>query len=165
MLHPEYVGAAVGNTVMKLGSLKLVGVAFAGIALAACSTTVIQTGGPRPPQGVSSAAGTDFGFWDRDAEGAVDQDFRRFIAARYTGADPLVARKSLEADGFNCKDGNRPEAQPVPVLECERVYSEDDNVHSWGVKFWPNQSRPEAHYVRLHMRDPNLNYKDKTKNH
>lgn len=149
---------------MKFAGVKLVGAAIAAMTLVACQTTVIQTGGPRPPQGVAPA-GTNFGFWDRDAEGAVDQDFRRFIAARYTGVDPLVARKTFEQDGFNCKDGNRPEAQPVPLLECERVYSEDDNVHSWTVKFWPKQERPEAHYVRLHMRDPNLNYKDKTKNH
>lgn len=148
---------------MKFGSLKLVAAVIAAATLVACQSTVIQTGGPRPPQG-TGPAGTNFGFWDRDAEGAVDQDFRRFIAARYTGADPLAARKTLEQDGFNCRDGNRPEAQPVPLLECERVYSEDDNVHSWVVKFWPNQDRPEAHYVRLHVRDPNLNYKDKTKN-
>jgi hypothetical protein len=48
----------------------------------------------------------------------------------------------------------------VPELECERVYSVNDNVHSWTVKFWPNQPRPEAHYVRLHMRDPNRSYNE-----
>jgi hypothetical protein len=37
----------------------------------------------------------------------------------------------------------------------------NDNVHSWIVKFWPNQPRPESHYVRLHMRDPTRNYNDK----
>ena len=73
---------------------------------------------------------------------------------------PAEARKVLESDGFACKDGNRPDGAPVPVLECERVYSVNDNVHSWTVKFWPNQPRPEAHYVRLHMRDPNRNYND-----
>ena len=58
------------------------------------------------------------------------------------------------------------EATAVPNLECERVYSVGDNVHSWTVKFWPNQPRPEAHYVRLHMRDPLKNYDEKkAKNH
>lgn len=148
---------------MKSGSLKLVSALVAAAALAACASNVIQTGGPRPPQG-PGPAGTNFGFWDRDAEGAVDQDFRRFISSRWAGADLATARKAFETDGFKCQDGNRPEAQPVPELECERVFSADDNVHSWTVRFWPNQDRPEAHYVRLHVRDPNLSFKDKTKN-
>jgi hypothetical protein len=144
---------------------KFVGVALTALALAACSTTMVQTGGPRPPQG-PGPAGTEFGFWDRDAEGAVDQDFRRFIGLKWHKGDEAAARKVFEADGFTCKDGNRPEATAVPDLECERVYSESDNVHSWTVKFWPNQDRPEAHYVRLHMRDPNLTFNsNKSKNH
>jgi len=88
----------------------------------------------------------------------VDQDFRRFINSRWQGGQETDARKVLEQDGFLCKDGNRPEATAVPNLECERVYSINDNVHSWVVKFWPNQPRPEAHYVRLHMRDPSKTY-------
>ena len=47
-------------------------------------------------------------------------------------------------------------ARPVPALECERVYSTNDNVHSWTVEFWPNQARPESHYVRAaHARSAN----------
>ena len=148
---------------MTLAGFRLAGMAIVAVALAACSTTMVQTGGPRPPQG-PGPAGTNFGFWDRDAEGAVDQDFRRFIAGRWHGGQEVEARKAFEADGFTCQDGNRPDGDGGAELECERVYSEDDNVHSWMVKFWPNQDRPESHYVRLHMRDPNLNYNDKTKN-
>ena len=100
------------------------------------------------------------------AEGAVDQDFRRFINNKWRNGDETAARKVFETDGFTCKDGNRPEATAVPLLECERVYSIEDNVHSWTVRFWPNQERTEAHYVRLHMRDPMKNYDEKkTKNH
>jgi hypothetical protein len=133
---------------------------FAALLLtAACSSTVVQTGGPRPPQG-AGPGGTHFGRWEIDAEGAVDQDFRRQVNARWQGGQEAEARKVLEQDGFTCKDGNRPEATAVPNLECERVYSVNDNVHSWVVKFWPNQPRPEAHYIRLHMRDPNRNYND-----
>ncbi len=142
---------------MKPQHTKILGGAMLAMALAACSTTVIQTGGPRPPQG-PGPGGTNFGRWDIDAEGAVDQDFRRFINTRWQVGQQVEARKVLEQDGFACKDGNRPEATAVPDLECERVYSVNDNVHSWVVKFWPNQSRPEAHYVRLHMRDPLKNY-------
>jgi hypothetical protein len=149
---------------MTIAGLKLVGGAVLALALGACASTVIQTGGPRPPQG-PGPAGTNFGFWDRDAEGAVDQDFRRSIGATWHRGQEVEARKVFETDGFACKDGNRPEATAVPDLECERVYSEDDNVHSWTVRFWPNQERAEAHYVRLHMRDPTKNYSDKTKNH
>ena len=109
--------------------------------MAACSTTVVNTGGPRPPQG-PGPAGTNFGFWDRDAEGAVDQDFRRFIGGRWQGGQEAEARKVFETDGFTCRDGNRPDGAPVPELECERVYSVNDNVHSWTVKFWPNQDAP-----------------------
>ena len=148
---------------MTVAGFRLAGMAIVAAALAACSTNMVQTGGPRPPQG-PGPAGTNFGFWDRDAEGAVDQGFRRYIAGRWAKGQEAEARKALEQDGFSCQDGNRPEATAVPDLECERVYSEDDNVHSWTVKFWPNQDRPEAHYIRLHMRDPNLNYNDKTKN-
>jgi len=142
---------------MKLAHTLLAGMAL--LATAACSTTVVNTGGPRPPQG-PGPAGTNFGFWDRDAEGAVDQDFRRFIGGRWQGGQEVEARKVFETDGFTCRDGNRPDGAPVPALECERVYSVNDNVHSWTVKFWPNQARPESHYVRLHMRDPNRNYND-----
>ena len=68
---------------MKLAQTLLAGIML--LAMAACSTTVINTGGPRPPQG-PGPAGTNFGFWDRDAEGAVDQDFRRFIGYQFAYA-------------------------------------------------------------------------------
>ena len=127
---------------MTVAGFRLAGMAIVAVALAACSTSMVQTGGPRPPQG-PGPAGTNFGFWDRDAEGAVDQDFRRFIGGRWRGGQEVEARKVFEADGFTCRDGNRPDGAPVPLLECERVYSVNDNVHSWIVKFWPNQPRSQ----------------------
>jgi hypothetical protein len=74
---------------MKPARILLAGVVL--LAMAACATTVVNTGGPRPPQG-AGPAGTNFGFWDRDAEGAVDQDFRRFISGRWQGGQEVEAR-------------------------------------------------------------------------
>ena len=48
--------------------------AVAALALAgACATGPQVQGGPRPPQG-TGPGGTDFGYWDRDAEGAVTME-------------------------------------------------------------------------------------------
>ncbi len=140
--------------------MKKLAVGFAAAVLvAACASGPVQ-GGPRPPQG-PGPAGTNFGRWDIDAEGAVDQEFRRFIAQRWNGRQETEARKVLEADGFTCRDGNRPDGRPVPELECERVYSANDNVHAWIVEFWPGESEPKSHYSRMHMRDPMRNYDDR----
>lgn len=136
----------------------IVGIA-AAVIVTACATNPIQ-GGPRPPQG-AGPAGTQFGFWDRDAEGAVDADFRSYVTRVYNGGDEAKARKALEADGFNCLDGNRPDGRPVPQLECERVYAVNDDVHAWTVEFWPNEREPRAHYARTHIRDTSKNYNDK----
>lgn len=135
-----------------------VGVA-ALLALAACSTSAIQ-GGPRPPQG-AGPAGTQFGFWDRDAEGAVDASFRSYISRTYDVGDEARARVALEQDGFKCENGDRPDGRPVPTLECERLYSVENDVHAWTVEFWPNEQQPRAHYARTHVRDTLHNYKPK----
>ena len=113
-----------------------------GVALlaTACASSPIQ-GGPRPPQG-PGPAGTQFGFWDRDAEGAVDAEFRSYVTHAYASGDEAKAREVLETDGFACRDGNRPDGHPVPQLECERIYAFEDDVHAWTVEFWPNEARP-----------------------
>jgi hypothetical protein len=136
----------------------IVGIAAALLATA-CATNPIQ-GGPRPPQG-PGPAGTQFGFWDRDAEGAVDAGFRAYITRAYNAGDEAKARTTLEADGFNCRDGNRPDGRPVPVLQCERVYAVSDDVHAWSVEFWPGEREPRAHYARTHIRDTTRNYDDR----
>ena len=136
----------------------IIGVVTA-LAVAACASNPIQ-GGPRPPQG-AGPAGTQFGFWDRDAEGAVDASFRSFISRTYDGGDVAKAQTALEQDGFNCRDGNRPDGRPVPALECERLYSVENDVHAWTVEFWPNEQEPRAHYARTHIRDTMHNYKPK----
>lgn len=138
----------------------IVGIAAALLATA-CATNPIQ-GGPRPPQG-PGPAGTQFGFWDRDAEGAVDAGFRAYITHAYNVGDEAKARTALEADGFSCQDGNRPDGRPVPALECERLYAVNEDVHAWTVEFWPAEREPRAHYARTHIRDTTKNYSDKRK--
>ena len=144
--------------------MKLVTIAAAagaaGLALSACSNVPRIANGPRPPQG-AGPGGTQFGFWERDAEGAVDTTFRAYISLTYNQGDEVKARATLEKDGFSCKDGNRPEAQPVPKLDCQRLYQQGENVHAWTVKFWPNQKKPEAHYSRTYLRDPSRVYDDR----
>ncbi|MDP3493291.1 MAG: hypothetical protein Q8R82_09250 [Hyphomonadaceae bacterium] len=131
----------------------------AALAVAACATNPI-TGGPRPPQG-PGPGGTQFGFWDRDAEGAVDADFRSYVTRAYNVGEETKARTTLETDGFKCMDGNRPDGRPVPELECERIYSVNDDVHAWTVEFWPKEREPRAHYSRTHIRDTTKYYKEK----
>jgi hypothetical protein len=146
---------------MKIGLVSLSMLSALALA-AACAGGMPQVAkGPRPPQG-AGPAGTQFGFWERDAEGSVDIDFRSYIARTYKMGDEAKARATMEKDGFACRDGNRPEAQPVPQLECERLYQQGENVHAWLVKFWP-QRAPEAHYSRTYLRDPTRVY-DERKN-
>jgi hypothetical protein len=135
---------------------------MAAFVLAACASSGLPIESatanlPRPPQG-KGPAGTDFGYWRRDAEGAVDSAFRGFILARYNASDALAARKDFETDGFKCRDGNRPEARPVPTLECSRLYKLNEDVHAWTVEFWPSDAEPRARYTRTHIRDPSVDY-------
>lgn len=140
--------------------MRLVAASMALLALASACASDKLAGGPRPPQG-PGPGGTQFGFWNRDAEGAVDSSFRAYITAAYNAGDEAKARGVLERDGFSCRDGNRPEGRPVPLLECERLFQLNDDVHAWTVRFWPNQREPEAHYGRTHIRDPLKNYDEK----
>ena len=136
--------------------MRLVIATVVALALAAgCATKV--AGGPRPPQG-PGPAGTEFGFWDRDAEGSVDAGFRAYIMQTYNIGDEAKARAAFEKDGFTCEDGNRPDGKPVPQLECERLFQLNDDVHAWTVEFWPNEREPRSHYTRTHIRDPLKNY-------
>jgi len=140
--------------------MRLAIAAAAVLALASACASDKVAGGPRPPQG-PGPGGTQFGFWNRDAEGAVDATFRTYISAAYNIGDEAKARATLEKDGFRCQDGNRPEARPVPQLECERLFQLDDDVHAWTVEFWANEREPRSHYTRTHIRDPLKNYNDK----
>jgi hypothetical protein len=115
---------------------------------------------PRPPQG-KGPAGTDFGYWRRDAEGAVDAAFRAYVLGRYSGTDAVPARRDFETDGFKCRDGNRPDGRPVPTLECSRLYKLNEDVHAWTVEFWPSDAEPRARYTRTHIRDPSQDYDEK----
>lgn len=137
--------------------MKRILVLAAALGLTACASSQPDNGGPRPPEG-PGRAGINFGYWNRDAEGSVDQAFRTFIVARYPAADLAKARKDLEADGFKCIDGNRPDGRPVPNLECTRLYKGGEDVHAWTVEFWPQEVRPKARYTRTHIRNPMKNY-------
>jgi hypothetical protein len=69
-------------------------------------------------------------------------------------AAPPASRADLERDGFECKDGNRPDGRPVPALECLRQYERNEEVHAWSVQFWPDDREPRARYTRTHLRNP-----------
>ena len=137
--------------------MRLAMAALAVLALASACATDKVAGGPRPPQG-PGPGGTEFGFWNRDAEGSVDAGFRSYIMRTYNAGDELKARAALEKDGFRCLDGNRPDGRPVPQLECERLFQLNDDVHAWTVEFWPAEKEPRSHYTRTHIRDPLKNY-------
>ncbi|HVY89575.1 MAG TPA: hypothetical protein VG942_11950 [Hyphomonadaceae bacterium] len=129
------------------------------LASACASTSVVSA--PRPPQG-AGPAGTQFGFWDRDAEGAVDVTFRSYIVATYDVGDEARAKTALETDGFSCETGKPgADGKPVARLKCDRLYQLDDDIHSWTVEFWDGDKEPRAHYYRIHRRDPLQNYNDK----
>jgi hypothetical protein len=135
--------------------------AAAAAALAAgCASS--SSLGDRPPEG-KGPGGTDFGYWNRDMDGAVDAAFRRFITQRYDADDAAQARVDLEKDGFSCKDGNRPDGRPVPVLECARLYRRADTVYDWTVEFWAADSEPRARYQRTQFPDPLKSNEEKPK--
>jgi len=132
--------------------------AAAGLVLAGCASDAAV--GARPPQG-AGPGGTDFGYWNRDAEGAVDAAFRQFIQRAYNASDVARASQSLSSDGFSCKPGARPEGQPAPQSECVRLFKLNDDVHAWTVEFWAGEGEPRARYTRTHIRNPLVNYDDK----
>jgi hypothetical protein len=132
--------------------LRVVSGVCLAVVLAGC-VSGNRTIGERPPEG-TGPGGTYFGYWNRDADGAVDQGFRKFIKDKYDFADSAKARTDLEADGFECRDGNRPDGRPVPVLECARLYRRADTVYDWSVEFWPSEPEPRARYQRTQYPDP-----------
>lgn len=135
---------------------------LAALATTACATGGEKVGGARPPQG-PGPAGTNFGYWANDAEGAVDASFRSFITKRYDYADMKKAQADLTTDGFECKDGNRPDGRPVPQLECLRLYKMNEDVSAWSVEFWPNEREPRAKYTRTLIKDPFVDHAKKKK--
>ncbi len=141
--------------------MRLAFAAVLALGLAACASNE-KVHAPRPPQG-PGPAGTEFGFWSRDAEAAVDAGFRSFISHRYQIGDVAKAQADLTKDGFECKDGNRPDGRPVPALECVRLYQSGDEISAWSVEFWPNDREPRAKYTRTYIRDPFLGDESKKK--
>ena len=144
--------------------MRLAVIAAALVMATACASGGAEktaNGGPRPPQG-PGPGGTDFGYWNRDQEGAVDSAFRTFILSHYKPGDAAKAKPILEKDGFECKTASqRVEATAVPDLECTRLYKLYDDVHAWTVEFWPNGREPHARYTRTHIRDRMQTYDDR----
>ena len=133
--------------------MKLVAVGVAAALLAcACASDPVAGGGPRPPQG-PGPAGTQFGFWDRDADAAVDADFRSYITRTYNVGDEARARTTLTQDGFTCEEGTAAAGKPGPALSCERLYRDNDIIHTWTVDFLSSEREPRAHYSRVQRRD------------
>ncbi len=139
----------------------LVGV-VAALMAAACASGPEIASGPRPPQG-PGPGGTQFGFWDRDADASVDAGFRSYITRTYDFADAAKAKATLTQDGFNCKDGAPAADKPGPTLMCERLYRDDQIVHSWTVDFVANEREPRAHYSRIQRRDDLKQHDEKKK--
>jgi hypothetical protein len=109
--------------------------------------------GPRPPEG-PGPAGTDFGYWNRDSDGSVDQAFRAFIFRRYDVKDAAQAKADLTKDGFTCEDAKGIDGKPGALLTCIRIYYRDDFYHTWSVEFWPQDREPRVHYTRTATRNP-----------
>jgi hypothetical protein len=129
----------------------MVGVCAALMACACASGPDIASG-PRPPQG-PGPAGTQFGFWDRDADAAVDASFRAYVTRTYNAGDEAKAQAALTQDGFACEDGLGSADKPGPTLSCERLYRDNEIVHSWTVDFVSDEREPRAHYSRIQRRD------------
>lgn len=132
--------------------MKVILGALAGLLACACASGPEMVSYPRPPQG-AGPGGTLFGFWDRDADAAVDADFRSYVMRTYNVGDEARARTTLVRDGFSCRDGQGAADKPGPTLACERLYQADQIVHSWTIEFVSNERKPRAHYSRIQRRD------------
>jgi hypothetical protein len=158
MIAPGWLGGLTRGLDMRLALI-----AMALLLATGCASGggLAHNGGARPPQG-PGPGGTDFGYWNRDQEGAVDASFRRFIVSHYKAGDEARARPLLEKDGFNCVPGSqRVDATAVPDLECTRLYKLNDDVHAWTVEFYANGREPHARYTRTHIRDRMQTYDDR----
>ena len=121
--------------------------------LAGCVSGPDINTGPRPPEG-PGPAGTDFGWWNRDSDGSVDQAFRAFIMRRYDVKDVAQAKADLTRDGFDCKEGSSVDGKPGALLDCNRVFYHEDFYHTWSVAFMPQEREPRVHYTRTATRNP-----------
>lgn len=96
-----------------------------------------------PPQGLSPN-GINFGRWRSDAPQSVSEGF----AASVKAMTPQALRQAMEKAGFACQDANRPDARPVPSMECRLVYSETSCQYEWRAQLWPNEAQPRANFEK-----------------
>jgi hypothetical protein len=102
-----------------------------------------------PPEG-KAQGGLDFGRW-RSAN--PETNLSAFTAEIARIAPPGTSRISVEArmlaNGFDCRDGNRPDGRPVPLLECHRGALEAGCATDWTVEVWSAEPTPKARFSRV----------------
>jgi hypothetical protein len=126
-----------------------------GIALGACAGP-----GPReptppdvalpgaqangPPEG-EGQSGLDYGAWRALDPDARSRRFAEAAAKRFPqDLEPERLAGALQLDGFSCRDGDRPDAQPVPELECRLEAMHQGCAIDWVVELWPGEPAPRA---------------------
>lgn len=98
-----------------------------------------------PPEGATKS-GVDYGAWRTNpdaAQAAFAASIARLLPA---GATPDQVRNLLAGEGFNCRDGNRPDGAPVPLMDCRRGAFERQCGHDWVVELWKAGEPMRARY-------------------
>lgn len=127
------------------------GMAAMAAALAACASRPLPPVPPAPaalmtapPEG-AGPTGLNYGAWRSASTESQAAQFADEIARLYPApVDAAALRAGMEAEGFQCRDGNRPEARPVPALECRREALDKSCAIDWTVELWPQAVEPRA---------------------
>lgn len=126
------------------------GGAVVSVLMAACAGSGPAPDAPAapapggPPEG-RGQSGIDYGAWRSRDPDARAKAFAAAVAQRFPVA--IEAERlagALALDGYQCRDGNRPEAQPVPTLECRLEAMDQGCAIDWVVSLWPDDPRPRA---------------------
>jgi hypothetical protein len=101
-----------------------------------------------PSEGVSRS-GIDFGPWRANPD-AAEKTFAASIAKLLpAGATPAQVKDLLAGEGFNCRDSNRPDGAPVPLMVCRRGAFERQCGHDWVVELWKPGEPVRARYMLM----------------
>jgi hypothetical protein len=101
-----------------------------------------------PAEGISRS-GVDFGPW-RSNPDAAEKAFAASIARLLPpGATPAQVKDKLAGEGFNCRDANRPDGAPVPLMDCRRGAFERQCGHDWVVELWKPGEAVRARYMLM----------------
>lgn len=101
-----------------------------------------------PPEG-RGVAGLDFGAWRSTDPESLSRAYAAQVAAAIDALPLDAARAWLERTGHRCRDGDRPDARPVPLLECRIGVLDGSCGHDWVTEVWPGQPQPNARYSRF----------------